>query len=416
MSKRGPNSTNLVTTRIFVVLFTSGLCLNAYLLRIHWRDIGKGYADFTIFYSAADIVRSGHAKDLYNEQIQYRAQLAVAPDVTIRNWALPYNHPPFEVLLFVPFRCLPYLTAFLVWALLNMGMVFLAIQLMRGAFGPLSQLPSLALFLAVLTFFPDFIALFQEQDVVLLLLLVSAAYALIQRGHDFSAGCSLGLGVFRPELVLPIALLIMVARGKRFATGFFAVAAGLAMISCLVVGWQGFLDYPAYVWQMERIHGHGSIIPAEMPNLRGFVSLLSHNKSIRLLGTTLTSCVVFAISMLRIRSTKIALNAERLSCVVVLCSLLVSFHALIHDLALLAIPMMFVCAEWIEGPQPLSSRKQAVLFWPGMFFACTPVVLFLWRGLERFSLVALALIVWLWGILTVLPPNGEGTQFLARSA
>ena len=325
--------------------------------------------------------------------------------------ALPYNHPPFEALVFLPLRRLPYLPAYLAWAAINVAFLFIAVRLLHP--GASSSAATTGLFVAALIFFPVFITLFQGQDLILLLLIVSAAYAFIKRGYDFRAGITLGLGLFRPELALPMTLLISVNRGKRFAAGFFIAAAGLTVISVAVVGWQCLLAYPGYVWHMERVHGHGSIVPAVMPNFRGIVALLCRNKKVGLLTTTLISVIVFAISLQQIRSAKISRSTERVFCAAVLCALLVSFHALIHDLALLVIPIMFICAEWVNPQQPLSLRECRILFWPVLFFFCTPMLLFLWLGVEMFSLVTLVLSVWLWGILVILKPIAATPQILA---
>ena len=402
MSRLGAIPLAAAYRRIFVVLLLSGFCINAYFLRTQWWGLAKGYADFTIFYSAANMVRSGQGRDLYNERAQYFAQRAAAPDVRIRSMALPYNHPPFEALLFVPLSYLPYLPAYLLWTAANVGFLFAAIWLLRP--NGLSIVPLVVLFAAALIFFPVFITLFQGQDLILLLLIVSATYASIKRENDFFAGCILCLGLFRPELVLPIALLIVLNRGKRFAAGFLVAAAGLILISAAVVGPETLLAYPAYVWHMERLHGHGSIIPADMPNLHGLISLFVRNQTATMIAIVVASATVLAISAWRIRWPEIAGNTERMFCLATLCSLLISFHALKHDLALLVIPVMFACAEW-NGPPSTPSRE--LLLWPVLFFFCTPILIFLLLGLEKFCLVALVLIAWFWGVSTATPPRQE---------
>src|SRR5947199_2460862 len=94
------------------------LLLLAAMFAIHvsmaWnsRDlIRKGYPDFTIFYSAGKILREGLGTELYDETTQYRVQQEFAAGVSIRQGPLPYNHPPFEALLCVPFTYLPYVSA-----------------------------------------------------------------------------------------------------------------------------------------------------------------------------------------------------------------------------------------------------------------------------------------------------------------
>ena len=46
------------------------------------RDsVAKGYQDFTIFYSAGQIVRQGMGHHLYDEAVEWRIQQQVAPHV-----------------------------------------------------------------------------------------------------------------------------------------------------------------------------------------------------------------------------------------------------------------------------------------------------------------------------------------------
>src|SRR3989442_10323713 len=109
------------TFRMLLTLFLAGM-LSLHLL-LAWNAAGlirKGYPDFTIFYSAGKIVRQGLGAKLYDEQTQYRIQQEFAAGVSIRQGPLPYNHPPFEALIFVPFTWLPYFTAYLLWDVINL--------------------------------------------------------------------------------------------------------------------------------------------------------------------------------------------------------------------------------------------------------------------------------------------------------
>lgn len=392
--------------RILIVLLVSGCAINAYLFEpMQLSRLAKGYADFTIFYSAADIVRSGQGKHLYDERVQYLAQRAAAPDVSIRKMALPYNHPPFEALVFLPLSHLPYLPAYLAWAAMNVGFLFFAITRLRQGTQPRGS--TLWMFVAALIFFPVFITLFQGQDMLLFLLIVSVSYASIKRDRDVLAGCILGLGLFRPELALPMGLLITLDRGKRFAAGFLASATSVIMISAAIVGTESLLAYPAYVLHLEKVHGYGSIVPADMPNLRGLISLFVHNQTVALISVAAASAAVLAVSAWKIRSPVIASNTEQLFCIAALCSLLISFHGLKHDLALLVIPIVFTFGGWNDEQ---NSRSRALLLWPVLFFFCTPVLIFLWLRLEKFCLVALVLLAWFWGVSNTGLPSGEGLR------
>jgi hypothetical protein len=106
-------------------------------------------------------VRSGQASNLYDADVQYRTQKEFAPDVRIRQAALPYVHTPFEALLFVPFSFLGYVPAYMLWTALNVALMFLNLSLLRKHFTEVKALSPVLLVLAAAGFFPISIALIQ---------------------------------------------------------------------------------------------------------------------------------------------------------------------------------------------------------------------------------------------------------------
>src|SRR2546426_1443943 len=83
----------------------------------------SGYPNFASFYTAGDMVRRGQTTSLYNLSAQYQLQKQFAPDVRIRQAALPYYHPPFEAILFWPFTFLGYWRADFFLAPLELALV-----------------------------------------------------------------------------------------------------------------------------------------------------------------------------------------------------------------------------------------------------------------------------------------------------
>jgi Glycosyltransferase family 87 len=391
---------SLTQKRGFIVLLATGLTLNFFLLWSDWRELKLGYADFTIFYSAAGIVRSGRGADLYSEQAQWQAQLVSAPGVTIRHGALPYNHPPFEALLFVPFTLLPYFSAYLAWDAVNVAILVVVLWLVRRRSDRLHQIPWPMPILAALGFFPVFMCLFQGQDVILLLLVMTSAYALLKDGSDFRGGIALGLGMFRPQLVLPLALLVLcMRRTKRFAGGFVISSVAMAAVSIAIVGWHSFIAYPSYVWRIERALGNGAIVPSNMPNLRGLFSFLHEGSLGAFVATGLSSILLFAYAVWLLGSPGRRLNLELSFVIAVLVTLLVSYHLLIYDLALLFLPLLLMYQEWEEiSDRSFSAARHWAVIGPIGFLFCTPLLMWLWLALGRFNMVGLVLVVWLWGL------------------
>jgi len=112
--------------------FIAGMLWLNLLFFLGMREgIKRGYPDFTIFYTAGTILRQGLGHQLYDRKVQYEVQESFTGHIAFRKGPLPYNHPPFEALIFVPLTLLPYPQAFAAWDLLNVGALFGVAVLLR---------------------------------------------------------------------------------------------------------------------------------------------------------------------------------------------------------------------------------------------------------------------------------------------
>lgn len=376
-------------------------------LAIAWQSrdlIRKGYPDFTIFYSAGKIVGEGFGADLYDAQTQYRIQQEFASGVSIRKGALPYNHPPFEALIFVPFARLPYFAAYLLWDSLNvLILLVLPLALRRQLVLPRLGwgMGWLAISVAV---FPVFVALLQAQDIIFLLLIYVLTFLALKSSRDFAAGAWLGLGLFRFHLVLPFLLILLVHKRKRAAFGFVTVALALGLISLATVGWRGIVRYPTYLLHVENSLGRGAIVSADMPNLRGFFdALLGTNVPPGL--TTLLVLVASVVLLIRAgmlwkpASTGMQFDLGFALCVVV--TGLVSYHSFIYDLSLLLVPL------WILASHSAMIRRadgwtRFALLTPVLVLMLSPLQIVLVMRYGRASFLVPFLLLWTWGMARLL--------------
>ena len=67
----------------------------------------KGDPDFTVFYTAGKMLREGRASQLYEPRRSRPCRESLPTDSDLRRGPLPYIHPPFEALLFVPLTFWP---------------------------------------------------------------------------------------------------------------------------------------------------------------------------------------------------------------------------------------------------------------------------------------------------------------------
>jgi hypothetical protein len=366
--------------------------------------VRRGYPDFTIFYAAGKMVREGMTGSLYDERAEFQIQRQFAPDVSIRHGALPYNHPPFEALLFVPFTFLAYFPAYVAWNAVNLGLLGLALWRLRPHVPLLRSGPLAIWFLCAVAFFPIFICLLQGQDMLLFFFFLATAYVCLQDGADFLAGCWLGMGIFRPHLVLPLAIILLFSRRLKAVFGIACSALAMAAVSIAVVGWPEFLDYPKYVWRLEQVMGSGAIVPDDMPNLRGLLTIFFRDGHTAALALGAAGSVLLLILAVRLfRRAELAGNLELGFSVAVLVTILVSYHAFMYDLALLFLPALFLFDKAMASRAP----RESALSVAALFF--TPLLMFLWLRLSHLNFLTPVLLVWLWGMAREIS-RGAGSR------
>ncbi len=366
--------------KVLLLLFLAGM-LPVHLV-IAWNSIElirKGYPDFSTFYSGASIIRQGLGRQLYDEQTQYKVQLQFAAGVKIRQGPLPYIHPPFEALLFIPFTWAPYPVAFVLWDVVNLLFLVGLFYVLRYAVPWMGQVSVAVWILGCLAFFPVFFALLQGQDILMLVLLFGAVYVLLRRNSDLAAGCCLGLGVFRFHLVLPLVLILVYRRRSRALLGFLATAAVLGLISAAIIGWDGVLAYPAHVWKLEQsMERRQTIVPIRMASIRGLLDnlLIAHSsKRVSDVAISITSLalVVFAARKWKM-DDRTTFDLGFALCMIV--TVLVSYHTLAYDLSLLLLPVALTI-------QHLFNNAQMPVAKPALF--SSPVIPFVFQSAARIS-------------------------------
>ena len=354
-------------------------------------ELRNGYQDFTIFYTGARLLRSGQASHLYDLGTQYRLQQTFT-NVPIRSGPLPFNHPPFEALLFIPFTFLAYWPAYLLWTALNLVMLAAIVILLRMNFPEFAAMSPVALGLGATAFFPVVVGVMQGQDIILLSLLFVLAVVCLNRGKNAAAGAILAMGLFRPHIVVGLILLLAMRRW-RILLGFAPVALVLAALSVALTGWHGPVDYVRFVFHVESSHMFG---PQAAPNLRGLISDFPGVT----LSAPVTGILIFAASMLVFIPAGLRIKNGRdsmifLSSLAAVTTVLIGFHAFVYDLCLIfpAVLLLLSRTLAVEGAKDEEKVDAATLLLVLLLFL-TPIYLFLLLSVNAFfwfSLVVLGL-------------------------
>jgi hypothetical protein len=300
--------------------------------------------DFCSMYTAGYLERT-HPTELFSLQ----AQLAVQSErISPRIDPLPFFHPAYEALLFVPFSLLSYTRAYTAFILLNVALAAACVMAARSLFSVPIPVIQRQPGLMVIYFFPMYMSILEGQDSILFLLALLFVWRALERDEDRKAGLILALAVFKLQIVVPLALLLAIRRGRRFTAAFLAGTVCVSLLSyiCSPVTPRKFLHL---IQQTTQSHGTAGLVwyiqPRAMANLRGIVDAIAGNhvsahSQLLLTGTlSLVVLCIVAMRMRRIRSELLAFAIALLAC------LLTSYHLYPHDLTALAIPVLAIARD-----------------------------------------------------------------------
>jgi hypothetical protein len=367
-----------IDRRVLIGFMAVMFVMNAVLLFIPWNEIMTGKNDFPVFYSNATMVREGHAAGLYDFDAENDFVRRVS-DVS----RPPNNHLPYELLLFVPLTYLPFGMAYVLWTILGLAMLGGTAVLMRDFCPGPSGLP--LGFLTVLGFFPVWYCLLQGQDSILLLFVFALSFWLWRRGNGDAAGFVIALGLFRPQLVVPFVLVMLIAGEWKFIRGFVPGAVLVTLLSVWVVGLSGMVDY-AHVLMSQGTQQSAKVLserwtvrPGLMATWRGFLwvclpmGVPTRLRGLLLLVGTFTGLTYAATRMRNAKDTA-AFNVA--FAITVSTILLVSFHSFLNDFSLMVLPLL-VYAPVIVNSGPVPKTKAYSMVTLGFLFYLTPLYLLL---------------------------------------
>ncbi len=371
------------------------LCLHLFLFIGARQRIARGYPDFTIFYTAGELLRQGAGGQLYDPQAQLRVQEKLG-DAASRREPLPYTHPPFEALIFLPLALLPYVWAFALWDVLNLVLLAGVILWLRRSVRVLQLIPAWEIFFGLLAFFPVFACFLQGQDSILQLLLCTAGFFALRKRSDVAAGCWFALALFKFQLIVPLILLLLLWKRGRVLIGFVPVSIGLVLVSATLVGWRELAFYPVYVVR-------SSLAPIEVPpqlmaSLRGLV--LGWPAVPRLAGFMLvavSSILLFILAAMWGRKNAGPEKFGMRFSLAIAVTLLISGHTNAHDYCLLVLAMVLV-ADYCFRFATREPRPTLALFVPILPILFSPLWIVLWLVYAHVNLMAIPLLWWAWAI------------------
>jgi hypothetical protein len=334
-----------------------------------YPDAIRGRADFSTLYTAGFMVRSGHAADLFDYDANTQFQERI---IGSSHGPVPFNHLAYETALFIPLSLLPYRTAYGIFLIVNLGLLLLSFRAFCRFTTYLKCLWAWLPAAIFICFLPVGVALFQGQDSIVLLALLTCSYLAMEKNQEYRAGFFLGLTLFKFQFCIPIVLLLFAWNKRRAVLSFAATAAAAIGASFALTGLSTLLVYSSYLFSVSTRLGAGeqvkyAIYPLAMPNIFGLVFAIAGNHT---LITVLISCLVIAWASRRPPSFPLAVAV----------AMLVSYHGLIHDATILLIPILLFAESGLRV-SPISWRRiwvsVATVVYPTIAVAATlPFCLF----------------------------------------
>lgn len=396
---------------IFVPLLLFSLITQGAIVWTQLEEIRDGYFDFPLYYAAAKIINDGNGARLYDLAVQrdYQKEFGARD----KDWDLPFNHPPYELLILLPLAKLSFPMAHALWTAMNL--LLLALTLAR--FFPFVQPKQRPLFvLVVLAYFPTITTLKMGQDSILTTFLLVETYISLRRQRHGVAGALLALGLYKPQFVLPL-LGILALQGRRpLIASFLGTGLLLGFISLGMVGWDGLMGLFS-LWLSMVDRGH-IVWPERMTNLRGMVYVILNLVGLSAATNSITVALSALAFIVTLRLWPPTLDQEdpifdlRFALGLIMTAL-VSFHCYPYDATFLSIPVIILLNQVLKEPQPSSLRHRVLwVLLIMLFFPFVPNLLLSASAIAWWAMPLIALFVVT--AIEIVRRSGQALRFVSN--
>jgi hypothetical protein len=311
------------------------------------------FQDFLPLYTAAKMIANGRAHEIYDEQVVAGSEAEIVGGQTAAQ--LPFLYGPQMALLVVPLAGFPFLLAASAWAALNAFIYGACVYLILKTCSRLVAY-SKNVAIAAAAFPPFFHFFVRGQTSALVLACFTAALLAFRAERGWVAGMALGLLVFKPQFLVAVPLILLLARGWKALLGMLISIAAQLAFAWIYFGSGVMGAYFDVFWHASRWMPTAelSLAPIQMHSLRSFWTLLIPWQHVALALYIGSSIVAIATAAVVWRSTcPLALRFA----VLALAAILVNPHLFVYDLLVL-VPVLLLVVDWalseMHGPYSLS--------------------------------------------------------------
>ncbi len=345
--------------------------------------------DFLHFYTLGSIARQDRGELLYDMRAQAELLRKLVPEAAGSLYVPLYG--PQVSLLFAPFARLSYGSALTAWLALNVLLYGLCCYTTWRHCPNLRSERWTVLILAIA--FPGFFHLIAwGQTSGLALVCFTLAYLALRNRRHFLAGLAIGSLVFKPQLGLAAAVILILACEWKVVAG--AVAAALVQLAAgwLHYGTQVMRDYVRALANVSDVLALLEPRAYQMHSLRAFWSLLVPWPNIALVLYLISAIAVLGLAV-RCWKSQAPLGIRYAT--LLFATVLVAPHLTVYDLVLLA-PAVLLVGDWAMGQKtvPLAATVRLLLYLCYFSFLLGPLVRFTHLQFSVMTMVALIWVGW----------------------
>jgi hypothetical protein len=343
--------------------------------------------DFLHFYALGSLAREHRGDALYNMDVQ-AAQAAERVPQAAGIGYLPL-YPPQVSMLFAPLAQPSYAWALASWWLVCVLIYGACCYSIWRACPRLREYAGTAAVLAVS--FPAFFHLIAwGQTSALALACFTLMFFALRRSHDFLAGIALGCLIFKPQLAVAAAIVLLASAAWKIMAAAALSAAAQLSAGVLYYGLQPLHDW---LRVMEHLR---SVLPALEPKpyqtycLRTFWTMLIPSETLSSGLYLVSGLLVLALTVAVWKRATVPLSV-RFSALL-FATVLVAPHLTVYDLVVLA-PALLLLSDWVIGAASTSALRGmgAALYLVYMLPLLGPLAR--WTHVQL-SVVAMAIVVY----------------------
>jgi hypothetical protein len=350
--------TNILAKGILIGTVNVCLIYSVVVIAFCWNSkVAQEASDYIPQVVGAAIVRDGEIPQMYSLDTQMRYQgKYIASDK--RAFLLPFRNLPIVAVLLLPLSFMSISLGYKVFMLFNLCLLAVCATLLVKGW----KLRALTVTWLV-SYFPVLASLALGQLDCLIIAVVALIYIALTKNRTYIAGLLTGLLLLKPQFVVAIPFLFLIAKDKRK----FGIAATISLVT--LAGINSFLykgaffhDYLSFLF-LTQADKFGTKAAFSFSFYKLYKDLLPTFSIGRLFVINFVGYLAAVTVFYRI--TKEKLFSERpvtLLTLTLLLTLLFAFHVQYQDLSVLGIPFVLIINDYLKRPDSILNRLNLVMF------------------------------------------------------